>query len=153
MRISSESKNLSDSSEDIPLLDIYNSLLKLDNINWNKEENFDNFFIEYKEKVGIVESILKLKKLNCLDLFYLLFPVNTLGDILRNTNSYFKISNSKQTNNYKKIKISELKAFLGINIAVRIKKYSSIKDYWSLMIEIKDFYLVAKCHFKDFKGF
>ncbi|XP_044755093.1 piggyBac transposable element-derived protein 4-like [Coccinella septempunctata] len=74
------------------------------------------------------------------DVFSCLFPQEFVSNITEQTNLY-ALQKFGDPQKFKKTNEEEMKAFLGINIFMGIKRLPSIKDYWSSNEEIRDNYI------------
>lgn len=69
-----------------------------------------------------------------LDFFQLYIDNHILGIIIRETNRYARqtiAQRQKDPNSWKEVSLEELKAFLGLLIAMSIHRVPSLRDYWS----------------------
>ncbi|PFX26968.1 PiggyBac transposable element-derived protein 5 [Stylophora pistillata] len=69
-----------------------------------------------------------------LDFFQLFIDNHILGIIIRETNRYARqtmTQRQKDPNSWKEVSLEELKAFLGLLIAMSIHRVPSLRDYWS----------------------
>jgi len=68
------------------------------------------------------------------DFFQLFIDNRILGIIERETNRYTRqalTQKNKDLNSWKELSVEELKAFLGLLIAMSIHRVPSLRDYWS----------------------
>lgn len=68
------------------------------------------------------------------DFFQLFIDNHILGNIVRETNRYAQqtmTQRNKDPNSWKEVTVEELKAFLGLLIAMSIHRVPSLRDYWS----------------------
>lgn len=74
------------------------------------------------------------------DMFSYLFPDSFISDIVFQTNLY-ALQNNGGSSNFVPTTNAEIKAFLGVNMLMSLKKMPSYKDYWSSREEIRDYFI------------
>ncbi|KAJ8948600.1 hypothetical protein NQ318_007604 [Aromia moschata] len=110
-------------------------------ISWEKKVTNIRMPIPFTEDTGLPQFIKNLSSPSPLEIFSLLIADDIIDHIVFQTNLYAEQEFIAKGKTYKKTNPDEIKAFLGINLLMGIKQYSSYRDHWSTAPDLHDPYI------------
>lgn len=107
---------------------------------WRKEPN--NLTLQsFTHPCGAADFVKDMHNPEAIDLFSIFITEEILENIVFQTNLYAEQMYQTNGKPYKATSITEIKAFIGINILMGIKKLPSYRDYWSTAPDMQDPYI------------
>lgn len=120
-----------DAEDLVPLARLAAEMKTQKQISWDKNLANIHAPIPFSENTGLPQFIRDIPNPSPLDIFRLFITDDIINHIVFQTNLYAEQKFSNMGKPYKKTNPDEIKAFLGINLLMGIKRYPSYRDYWS----------------------
>lgn len=110
-------------------------------ISWGKNAANISLSPSFTEYVGVSNFIESLSNPSPLEIFSLLLSDDVINHIVFQTNLYAEQEFLSKGKTYQKTNPDEIKAFLGINLLMGVKRYPSYRDHWSSSPDLHDPYI------------